>query len=359
MDIKLQFTDIKIHYPLSIASQNRQTKKKHDHAPCGTRALSGKLDAIRKRSNNFSILFCFLRLVRWFLCLFASRWFLTVAWRRHRCLELFTDFAFFFCSRAFSPRNIIIILTTSSLTSCPSAQFNRWETRNSSLELWPTCAFFCRCAMPCTSDSTSHSRCACVRQGKDHSVDVAGRKSHDIRRHLHIRCILSCAVFLIKRRRRAISMLHAAQEKVSIPMEFLVCFFISRSHLANFCCRFFVLLAELIEHAKGKLKLMFLFLRKTPNLNLNSLRLQSNFFWSFRVLFVFSRVQLENPHRREWKATRLFDIYGSEYLITASHRLIRRCAVKITIFSTLEHETDRNTGACCMQIAGERPNVCN
>lgn len=58
MDIKLQFTNIKVHYPLSIASQNRQTKKKHDHAPCGTRALNRKPDAIRKRSNNFPILFC-------------------------------------------------------------------------------------------------------------------------------------------------------------------------------------------------------------------------------------------------------------------------------------------------------------
>lgn len=71
-------------------------------------------------------------------------------------------------------------------------------------------------------------------------------------------------------------------------------------------------------------------------------------------------IQLEKSTSAQLNATRLFGIYGSEYLITASQCLIRRCAGKIiTIFSTLEHETERNTGACCMQIAGERPNVCN
>ena len=32
-------------------------REKHDHAPCGTRALSRQVDANRKRSNDFSILF--------------------------------------------------------------------------------------------------------------------------------------------------------------------------------------------------------------------------------------------------------------------------------------------------------------
>jgi hypothetical protein len=67
MDIKLQFTDIKIHYPLSIASLNRQTKKKHDHAPCGTRALNRSQEANSMRSGNGVITFPF------FSVLFAAQ----------------------------------------------------------------------------------------------------------------------------------------------------------------------------------------------------------------------------------------------------------------------------------------------
>jgi hypothetical protein len=84
MDIKLQFTNIKIHYPLSIASQNRQTKKKHDHAPCGTRALNRSQEANSMRSGNGIITF------RFFSEVFAAQefiflWlFLTVVVWRHR-----------------------------------------------------------------------------------------------------------------------------------------------------------------------------------------------------------------------------------------------------------------------------------
>ena len=142
-------------------------------------------------------------------------------------------------------------------------------------------------------------------------------------------------------------------------MEFLVCFFhlavgSTRTFVVDFL---FVLLAELIEHAKGKFLVSSF--KELPNLNLNSIRFQSNFFEDFAKFFVQFSIQLEKSTSAQLKATRLFVIYGSEYLITASQCLIRRCAVKITIFSTLEHETERNTGACCMQIAGERPNVCN
>lgn len=60
-------------------------RKKHDHASCGTRALSrkarSKLDAIRKRSNNFSILLLSI-FFEMFLC--VLRWFLTVFWRHSR-----------------------------------------------------------------------------------------------------------------------------------------------------------------------------------------------------------------------------------------------------------------------------------
>lgn len=119
-------------------------------------------------------------------------------------------------------------------------------------------------------------------------------------------------------------------------------------------CQFLAMLAKLIEHAKGKTKTIFRFFKhrkRSFNLNLNLLRSQSKFLCFFLAI-------RKDFHRQ--KRLNCLDFYRSECLITASRSLIRRCSFKITIFSTLEHETKRYTGACCMQIARERAqNVCN